>query len=90
MTFKRCSTCGGFMDRRYFHRDKTRRDGLACRCKKCESERQRLLYRKRRRGLVLCISRAPGDAQKFPTQSPTLAPALSPERVPGGCPSFDE
>ena len=67
MTFKRCSTCGGFMDRRYFHRDKTRRDGLACRCKKCESERQRLLYRKRRRGLVLCIKRPPGDARNFPS-----------------------
>lgn len=82
MSFKRCSTCGGFMNRRYFHRDKTRRDGLACRCKGCESERQKLLYRKRRYGEFLRVR----GGVAAPARVPALAPTLS----PGAIPDFDE
>lgn len=50
MTLKQCSHCGGLKHVRYFSRDRTRRDGLCGRCKACESERQRALYRRRRYG----------------------------------------
>lgn len=47
-TFKQCACCRGLKHVRYFSRDRSRRDGLCCRCKACESERQRLIYRRRR------------------------------------------
>lgn len=82
MTFKRCSTCGGFMNRRYFHSDKTRKDGLSYRCKGCESERQKLLYRKRRYGEFLRVR----GGVVAPARVAALAPMLS----PGAIPDFDE
>ena len=42
---KRCSKCGCVKDITDFHRNKIRKDGYACWCKKCFSEHQKQYYK---------------------------------------------